>query len=131
MSWVLGSRFDLAFIIQIPRTFRQAIEEMMCMQCLRTQPIGQYCTTPSCNRFCMAKYYCNICKLLDDSRYNTFSEMFLNISNCLIVAGVIHIKRYYSNICKLLDDKRYYTHILMNTIATSANYLMISIIHIH
>ncbi|KAH6558906.1 hypothetical protein KP509_1Z038300 [Ceratopteris richardii] len=47
---------------------RQATQEMMCMKCLEIQPIQQYCATPSCNGFCMAKYYCGICKLFDDKR---------------------------------------------------------------
>ncbi|MCO5564445.1 hypothetical protein L7F22_018106 [Adiantum nelumboides] len=45
---------------------RQATQEMMCMKCLEVQPITQYCATPSCDGFCMAKYYCSICKLFDD-----------------------------------------------------------------
>ncbi|XP_060675932.1 zinc finger protein BRUTUS isoform X2 [Ziziphus jujuba] len=42
--------------------------EMMCMRCLNIQPIGPICMTPSCNRFPMASYFCNICKLFDDER---------------------------------------------------------------
>ncbi|KAI5056021.1 hypothetical protein GOP47_0029542 [Adiantum capillus-veneris] len=47
---------------------RQATQEMMCMKCLEVQPIAQKCATPSCDGFCMAKYYCSICKLFDDKR---------------------------------------------------------------
>ncbi|KAH7331508.1 hypothetical protein KP509_20G037100 [Ceratopteris richardii] len=47
---------------------RQATKEMMCMRCLKVQPISQYCITPSCEGFCMARYFCSICKLFDDSR---------------------------------------------------------------
>ncbi|VFQ87175.1 unnamed protein product [Cuscuta campestris] len=47
---------------------RKATLEMMCMQCLKIQPIGPICMTPSCNGFSMAKYYCNICKFFDDER---------------------------------------------------------------
>lgn len=39
------------------------------MQCLKIQPIGTVCSTPSCNGFSMAKYYCSICKFFDDERY--------------------------------------------------------------
>lgn len=39
------------------------------MQCLKIQPIGTVCSTPSCNGFTMAKYYCSICKFFDDERY--------------------------------------------------------------
>nr|DAD47569.1 TPA_asm: hypothetical protein HUJ06_017506 [Nelumbo nucifera] len=41
---------------------RKATTEMMCMRCLKIQAVGPSCTTPSCNGFLMAKYYCNICK---------------------------------------------------------------------
>lgn len=47
---------------------RKATLEMMCMCCLKVQPIGPSCKTPSCNGFSMAKYYCNICKFFDDER---------------------------------------------------------------
>ncbi|KAJ4767892.1 zinc finger protein-like protein [Rhynchospora pubera] len=47
---------------------RKAVREMMCMQCLKVQQINPTCTTPSCNQYSMAKYYCNICKLFDDER---------------------------------------------------------------
>ncbi|CAI5481068.1 unnamed protein product [Closterium sp. Yama58-4] len=47
---------------------RHAVKEMMCMKCLKVQPVGQYCATPSCNGYSMAKHYCSICKLFDDAR---------------------------------------------------------------
>ncbi|GLT34426.1 hypothetical protein SLA2020_089400 [Shorea laevis] len=47
---------------------RKATAEMMCMKCLKIQPVGQICTTPSCGGFSMAKYYCGICKFFDDER---------------------------------------------------------------
>ncbi|KAJ6822284.1 zinc finger protein BRUTUS [Iris pallida] len=47
---------------------RKATTEMMCMRCLKVQAIGQFCKTPSCNEFSMAKYYCSICKFFDDER---------------------------------------------------------------
>ncbi|KAF2317795.1 hypothetical protein GH714_041109 [Hevea brasiliensis] len=43
---------------------RKATSEMMCMRCLKIQPVGPVCTTPSCGGFSMAKYYCTICKFL-------------------------------------------------------------------
>ncbi|CAM9001142.1 unnamed protein product [Rhodiola kirilowii] len=45
---------------------RKLTSEMMCMQCLKIQPVGPICTTPSCGGFSMAKYYCAICKFFDD-----------------------------------------------------------------
>ncbi|KAL5228336.1 hypothetical protein ABZP36_016601 [Zizania latifolia] len=47
---------------------RKATQEMMCMVCLKVQPVGSNCQTPSCNGLSMAKYYCNICKFFDDER---------------------------------------------------------------
>ncbi|XP_042511163.1 zinc finger protein BRUTUS-like [Macadamia integrifolia] len=47
---------------------RKETSEMMCMSCLKIQPVGAICTTPSCNGLSMAKHYCNICKLFDDER---------------------------------------------------------------
>lgn len=47
---------------------RRAIKKMMCMKCLVIQPIGQTCSTASCNNLSMATYYCRICKLFDDER---------------------------------------------------------------
>ncbi|CAB4265061.1 unnamed protein product [Prunus armeniaca] len=47
---------------------RKATSEMMCMRCLKIQPVGPVCTTPSCGGFSMANYYCSICKFFDDER---------------------------------------------------------------
>ncbi|CAN6451570.1 unnamed protein product [Victoria cruziana] len=47
---------------------RKATVEMMCMRCLKIQPVGPTCITPSCAGFSMAKYFCNICKFFDDER---------------------------------------------------------------
>ncbi|KAK6252682.1 hypothetical protein QUC31_014402 [Theobroma cacao] len=47
---------------------RKATTEMMCMSCLKIQPVGPVCTTSSCDGLSMAKYYCSICKFFDDER---------------------------------------------------------------
>ncbi|KAF8103682.1 hypothetical protein N665_0186s0050 [Sinapis alba] len=47
---------------------RKLVTEMLCMRCLKVQPCGPICTTPSCEGFPMAKHYCSICKLFDDER---------------------------------------------------------------
>uniref|UniRef100_A0ACD5TE23 Uncharacterized protein n=1 Tax=Avena sativa TaxID=4498 RepID=A0ACD5TE23_AVESA len=47
---------------------RKATVEMMCMLCMKVQPVGPNCQTPSCNGLSMAKYYCSICKFFDDER---------------------------------------------------------------
>ncbi|KAJ8553861.1 hypothetical protein K7X08_024539 [Anisodus acutangulus] len=47
---------------------RKTITQMMCMKCLKIQPIGHSCSTPSCDGFSMGRYYCKICKLFDDER---------------------------------------------------------------
>lgn len=48
---------------------RRDTTEMMCMHCLTLQPIAQHCANAACPNPLMAKYYCSICKMLDDSRY--------------------------------------------------------------
>lgn len=47
---------------------RKSVTEMMCMKCLRVQPIGPTCSTVTCSNFPMARYYCRICKIFDDDR---------------------------------------------------------------
>ncbi|XP_049345318.1 zinc finger protein BRUTUS-like At1g74770 [Solanum verrucosum] len=47
---------------------RKSITQMMCMKCLKMQPICPSCLTLTCNNFSMAKYYCRICKVFDDDR---------------------------------------------------------------
>ncbi|KAK6276514.1 PREDICTED: uncharacterized protein LOC18604147 [Theobroma cacao] len=64
---------------------RKATLEMMCMQCLKIQPVGPICTTPSCNGLPMAKYYCNICKFFDDER-NVYHCPFCNL--CRVGRGL-------------------------------------------
>lgn len=55
-------------------TCRHATKEMMCMKCLEVQPVAAVCSTPSCDGFSMARYFCNICKFFDnDDRYVSFS----------------------------------------------------------
>ncbi|XP_028784078.1 zinc finger protein BRUTUS-like At1g18910 isoform X2 [Neltuma alba] len=49
-------------------TDRKSITKMMCMKCLKIQPIGAACSTVSCGNLPMAKYYCKICRLFDDER---------------------------------------------------------------
>ncbi|KAK4257144.1 hypothetical protein QN277_006769 [Acacia crassicarpa] len=47
---------------------RKYITKMMCMKCLKIQPISATCSTVSCGNLPMAKYYCRICRLFDDER---------------------------------------------------------------
>ncbi|XP_026443540.1 zinc finger protein BRUTUS-like At1g18910 [Papaver somniferum] len=47
---------------------RESTTEMMCMKCMKVQPIGPACSNISCDEFSMAKYFCGICKLYDDDR---------------------------------------------------------------
>lgn len=58
---------------------RKTTTEMMCMRCLKIQPVGPVCATPSCDGFSMAKYYCNICKFFDDERYGSFIYLLLGL----------------------------------------------------
>ncbi|KAF9618170.1 hypothetical protein IFM89_000639 [Coptis chinensis] len=47
---------------------RKSTIKMMCMKCLKVQPVGATCSTISCNGFSMAKFFCIICRLYDDER---------------------------------------------------------------
>ncbi|XP_004301304.1 PREDICTED: uncharacterized protein LOC101310711 [Fragaria vesca subsp. vesca] len=47
---------------------RRSVTEMMCMKCLKIQPIGPTCSTASCSDLSMARYFCKICKIFDDER---------------------------------------------------------------
>ncbi|PHT47829.1 hypothetical protein CQW23_12037 [Capsicum baccatum] len=47
---------------------RKTITQMMCMNCLKIQPMGPSCSNPSCDGFSMGRYYCKICKLFEDER---------------------------------------------------------------
>nr|XP_009594411.1 zinc finger protein BRUTUS-like At1g74770 isoform X2 [Nicotiana tomentosiformis] len=47
---------------------RKSITQIMCMKCLKIQPLRPNCASLSCNNFSMAKYYCRICKVFDDER---------------------------------------------------------------
>ncbi|XP_021808362.1 zinc finger protein BRUTUS-like At1g18910 isoform X1 [Prunus avium] len=47
---------------------RRSITEMMCMKCLKIQPVGSTCSTASCSNISMARYFCRICKIFDDER---------------------------------------------------------------
>ncbi|XP_009769593.1 zinc finger protein BRUTUS-like At1g74770 isoform X3 [Nicotiana sylvestris] len=53
---------------------RKSITQMMCMKCLKIQPLCPNCSSLSCNNFSMAKYYCRICKVFDDERYKTHAK---------------------------------------------------------
>jgi zinc finger-like protein len=45
------------------------------MECLQVQPVAAVCSTPSCNGFSMARYFCNICKFFDnDDRYILYTS---------------------------------------------------------
>ncbi|KAF3339714.1 RING finger protein C2F3.16 [Carex littledalei] len=70
---------------------RKATAEMMCMQCLRVQPVGPTCKTPSCNEFSMAKYFCTICKFFDDESLLLGSGGFVGKYVCLSIGTSILI----------------------------------------
>ncbi|EFJ08658.1 hypothetical protein SELMODRAFT_447967 [Selaginella moellendorffii] len=91
---------------------RYQTSEMLCMQCLKVQPVGPNCTTPSCNRFCMARYYCPICKFFDDdSKRSIYHCPFCNICrvgsglgqeffHCLVCNGCMSKTLEQSHICR-------------------------------
>ncbi|KAL5725526.1 hypothetical protein ACHQM5_008662 [Ranunculus cassubicifolius] len=47
---------------------RKSTTKMMCMKCLKVQPVAATCSTISCNDLSMGKYFCGICRLYDDER---------------------------------------------------------------
>ncbi|XP_044489871.1 zinc finger protein BRUTUS-like isoform X2 [Mangifera indica] len=86
---------------------RKATTEMMCMRCLKIQPVGPVCTTPSCGGFSMAKYYCPICKFFDDERV-VYHCPFCNLCRVGRGLGVDFFHCMTCNCClamKLVDHK--------------------------
>ncbi|CAK9149304.1 unnamed protein product [Ilex paraguariensis] len=86
---------------------RKATSEMMCMNCLKVQPIGPICSTPSCNGLSMAKYYCSSCKFFDDER-TVYHCPFCNLCRLGKGLGVDFFHCMTCNCClgmKLVDHK--------------------------
>ncbi|XVF09570.1 hypothetical protein REPUB_Repub07fG0105700 [Reevesia pubescens] len=86
---------------------RKATLEMMCMGCLKIQPVGLICITPSCNGLSMAKYYCNICKFFDDER-NVYHCPFCNLCRVGKGLGIDYFHCMTCNCClgiKLVNHK--------------------------
>ncbi|XP_076941700.1 zinc finger protein BRUTUS-like isoform X1 [Bidens hawaiensis] len=86
---------------------RKATTEMMCMNCLKVQPVGPVCTTPSCNGLSMAKYYCSYCKFFDDER-DVYHCPFCNLCRLGKGLGVDFFHCMTCNYClaiKLADHK--------------------------
>ncbi|XP_030545801.1 zinc finger protein BRUTUS-like isoform X1 [Rhodamnia argentea] len=86
---------------------RKATAEMMCMRCLRIQPIGKICATPSCDGLSMANYYCSICKFFDDER-KIYHCPFCNLCRLGKGLGVDVFHCMTCNCClgiKLVDHK--------------------------
>ncbi|KAL3654431.1 hypothetical protein CASFOL_004112 [Castilleja foliolosa] len=86
---------------------RKATSEMMCMNCLQTQPVGPVCTTPSCNGLPMAKYYCSSCKFFDDER-EVYHCPFCNLCRVGRGLGIDFFHCMTCNHClgmKLVDHK--------------------------
>ncbi|TXG46576.1 hypothetical protein EZV62_027922 [Acer yangbiense] len=75
---------------------RKATTEMMCMRCLKIQPVGPVCTTPSCGGFSMAKYYCSICKFFDDERFTLACLMHFWLPRSFQKNTGIAVRIYYA-----------------------------------
>eukprot|EP00249_Psilotum_nudum_P024396 c29174_g1_i3 orf=1038-5078(-) len=84
---------------------RQATKEMMCMKCLEVQPVGKFCATPSCNRFSMARYYCNICKLFDDDIRDIYHCPSCNLCRVGKGLGVDYFHCMTCNACMSMSLK--------------------------
>ncbi|KAK4484224.1 hypothetical protein RD792_011447 [Penstemon davidsonii] len=86
---------------------RKATSEMMCMNCLKIQPVGPVCTTVSCNGLSMAKYYCNSCRFFDDER-EVYHCPFCNLCRVGKGLGIDFFHCMTCNCClgmKLVDHK--------------------------
>lgn len=86
---------------------RKVTAEMMCMNCLKIQPVGQTCSTPSCNGLSMAKYYCTICKFFDDER-TVYHCPFCNLCRVGRGLGIDYFHCMTCNCClgiKLVNHK--------------------------
>ncbi|XP_038981730.1 zinc finger protein BRUTUS-like isoform X2 [Phoenix dactylifera] len=86
---------------------RKATTEMMCMRCLKVQPVGPTCKTPSCDGFSMAKYSCIICKFFDDER-TVYHCPFCNLCRVGKGLGVDFFHCMKCNCClgmKLVEHK--------------------------
>ncbi|KAM3739340.1 hypothetical protein ACB098_08G017200 [Castanea mollissima] len=86
---------------------RKATTEMMCMRCLKIQPVGSVCSTPSCGGLSMAKYYCSICKFFDDER-TVYHCPFCNLCRLGNGLGIDYFHCMTCNCClgiKLVDHK--------------------------
>ncbi|XP_065860744.1 zinc finger protein BRUTUS isoform X2 [Euphorbia lathyris] len=86
---------------------RKATSEMMCMRCMKVQGVGPICTTPACNGFSMAKYYCNICKFFDDER-TVYHCPFCNLCRVGRGLGIDYFHCMTCNCClgiKLVNHK--------------------------
>ncbi|KAF5794881.1 putative transcription factor C2H2 family [Helianthus annuus] len=86
---------------------RKATTEMMCMNCLKVQPVGPVCSTPFCNGLSMAKYYCSYCKFFDDKRM-VYHCPFCNLCRLGQGLGIDFFHCMTCNYClgiKLLDHK--------------------------
>ncbi|KAJ8769822.1 hypothetical protein K2173_008228 [Erythroxylum novogranatense] len=86
---------------------RKATSEIMCMRCLKIQPVGPVCSTPSCGGFSMANYYCNICRFFDDER-TVYHCPFCNLCRVGKGLGIDFFHCMKCNCClamKLVDHK--------------------------
>lgn len=86
---------------------RKATTEMMCMNCLKIQPVGPICSTPSCNELLMAKYYCSYCKFFDDER-TIYHCPFCNLCRVGKGLGIDYFHCMTCNYClgiNLVDHK--------------------------
>ncbi|KAJ6793459.1 zinc finger protein BRUTUS-like [Iris pallida] len=86
---------------------RKATTEVLCMQCLKVQPIGPTCRTPSCEGFQLAKYFCHICKVYDDER-TIYHCPFCNLCRVGKGLGVDFFHCMRCNVClgtKVVEHK--------------------------
>lgn len=79
---------------------RRAIKEMICMSCNLRQPISNICINNMCGKT-MARYYCDVCKFLDDSS----TKDIFHCDKC----GICRVKKpgveyYHCDTCNMCLD---------------------------
>ncbi|OVA09101.1 zinc finger protein [Macleaya cordata] len=78
---------------------RKSTTEMMCMKCLKVQPIGPTCSNISCNNLSMARYFCKICKLYDDERWEIYHCPYCNLCRLGKGLGIDYFHCMNCNAC--------------------------------
>jgi len=78
----------------------RAVTVMRCSECHLDQPVAEYCANCYVK---VANYYCDVCKLFDDSDSPTYHCPYCNICRRGFGLGVDHMHCMECNLCVGLD----------------------------